>query len=88
MKVAVVTAGVVLSLVATGFVVAAGVGLAVVAEVVGVGVGAGAMPGDQDPGDGAVTGQPPTRLRIQRPHPADFSGQSPRGGRACCPAPR
>src|SRR5215211_8971509 len=50
-KVAVVTAGVVLSLMATEFVVAAGVGVAAVAgKVVEGDVGGGAMPGDQDPG--------------------------------------
>jgi hypothetical protein len=39
-------------------------GRAGLAGVVGV---VGGVAGDQDPGQGAVTGQPPTRLRIQRP---------------------
>jgi hypothetical protein len=74
--VAVATAGVVLSLMATEFVVAAGVGVAAVAgEVVEGDVGGGAMPGDQDPGDGPVTGQPPTPLGRQRPGPADLAPQ-------------
>ena len=37
-----------------------------VAEAVAVSAGVAA---DQDPGDRPITGQPPTRLRIQRPHP-------------------
>jgi len=34
---------------------------------------AGGVAGDQDPGQGTITGQPPARRRVQRPHPADLA---------------
>jgi len=45
--------------------------------VVGVAVAAG-VAGDEDPGQRPVTSQPPTRLRIQRPHPATLPPEAAR----------
>jgi hypothetical protein len=60
-------------------VVAVGVGALVAAGIVAVVaaglVGAGGVAADQDPGHGPVTGQPPTRLRTQRPRPAGVAAQ-------------
>ena len=53
----------------------------------GVVAGVGPVAGDQDPGDGAVTGQPPARLGVQRPAPP-VSPPSPPGGQGGCPGPR
>ena len=39
---------------------------------------AGGVAGDQDPGDRPVAGQPPTRLRRQRPHPPSITPQPSR----------
>jgi hypothetical protein len=47
------------------------VGVAV-AELVVIVVGIGPVAGDQDPGDRPVTGQPPARLRVQRPAPTSL----------------
>ncbi len=48
----------------------------------------GGVAGDQDPGEGPVTGQPPTRLRGQRPHPTRITPQARVDGRGGCPGPR
>jgi hypothetical protein len=50
----------------------------VVPTVAMVSVGAGGLAADQDPGDGAVAGQPPARLRRQRPDRAGLPTHRPR----------
>ena len=59
--------------VAARCVLAATVVLVAQPVAVAVVVVAGGGAGDQDPGDGAVTGQPPARLGCQRPDPADLT---------------
>ena len=44
----------------------------------GVVVVVGGVAGDQDPGDGTITGQPPARLGTQRPCPASITAQGAR----------
>ncbi len=46
----------------------------------------GPVAGDQDPGDGAVAGQPPAGLGVQRPGPAGLPAQRHRD-RGGCPGP-
>ena len=72
---AALTIGAVLRVVgAAGAIVEADTDVGVVVVVVAVVVGG--VAGDQDPGDRTVTGQPPTRLRWQRPHPTSITPQA------------
>jgi hypothetical protein len=64
------------------------VGVVVVAGIAGVGVLRG-LAGDQDPGHGAVAGQPPTRLRVQGDGATSLATQPPTPqGRGGCPGRR